>query len=156
MQLTFLEMPGQTFQGKVIRTSDSLSQQTRMLLAEVRATDPQHRLRPGMFASVQMRYKAPNPGILIPGDSLITMARGEFVPVVQNGVVQMRPVHVGRDLGTQVFITAGLQNGDMVVVNPNDSVKDGVHRDCQTCSVGAGGHRGKAGGRRWKGRREGQ
>ena len=127
VQLTFLEMPGQTFQGKVIRTSDSLSQQTRMLVAEVRVTDPQHRLRPGMFASVQMRYKAPNPGILIPGDSLITMARGQFVPVVQNAVVQMRPVQVGRDLGTQVFITAGLQNGDMVVVNPNDSVKDGVH-----------------------------
>jgi multidrug efflux pump subunit AcrA (membrane-fusion protein) len=127
VQLTFSEMPGQTFQGKVIRTSDSLSQQTRMLLAEIRATDPQRRLRPGMFASVQMRYKAPNPGILIPGDSLITMARGEFVPVVQNGVVQMRSVHVGRDLGTQVFITAGLENGDMVVVNPNDSVKEGVH-----------------------------
>src|ERR1700677_63964 len=127
VQLTFSEMPGQTFQGKVIRTSDSLNQQTRMLLAEIRATDPQHRLRPGMFASVQMRYKAPNPGILIPGDSLITMARGEFVPVVQNGVVQMRSVHVGRDLGTQVFITAGLENGDMVVVNPNDSVTDGAH-----------------------------
>jgi RND family efflux transporter MFP subunit len=127
VQLTFSEMPGQTFQGKVIRTSDSLSQQTRMLLAEIRATDPQHRLRPGMFASVQMRYKAPDPGILIPGDSLITMARGEFVPVVQNGVVQMRSVHVGRDLGTQVLITAGLENGDMVVVNPNDSVTDGAH-----------------------------
>jgi multidrug efflux pump subunit AcrA (membrane-fusion protein) len=127
VQLTFSEMPGQTFQGKVIRSSDSLSQQTRTLLTEIRATDPQHRLRPGMFASVQMRYKAPNPGILIPGDSLITMARGEFVPVVQNGVVQMRAVHVGRDLGTQVFITAGLENGDMVVVNPNDAVKDGAH-----------------------------
>jgi multidrug efflux pump subunit AcrA (membrane-fusion protein) len=127
VQLTFTEMPGETFQGKVIRTSDSLSQQTRMLLAEVRATDPQHRLRPGMFASVQMRYKAPNPGILIPGDSLVTMARGEFVPVVQNGVVQMRSVRVGRDLGSQVFITAGLENGDMLVVNPNDSVTDGAH-----------------------------
>ena len=127
VQLTFSEMPGQTFQGKVIRTSDSLSQETRTLLAEIRATDPQHRLRPGMFASVQMRYKAPNPGILVPGDSLITMARGEFVPVVQNGVVQMRSVHVARDLGTQVFITAGLENGDMVVVNPSDLVKEGAH-----------------------------
>jgi multidrug efflux pump subunit AcrA (membrane-fusion protein) len=139
VQLTFSEMPGQTFQGKVVRTSDSLSQQTRMLLAEVRATDPQHHLRPGMFASVQMRYKAPNPGILIPGDSLITMARGEFVPVVQNGVVQMRPVHVGRDLGTQVFITAGLQNGDMVVVNPNDAVKDGVHVTAKPAPLGQEG-----------------
>jgi multidrug efflux pump subunit AcrA (membrane-fusion protein) len=139
VQLTFSEMPGQIFQGKVVRTSDSLSQQTRTLLAEIRATDPQHRLRPGMFASVQMRFRAPNPGILIPGDSLITMARGEFVPVVQNGVVQMRAVHVGRDLGTQVFITEGLENGDMVVVNPNDLVKDGAHVTAKPAPAGQAG-----------------
>jgi membrane fusion protein (multidrug efflux system) len=143
VQLSFLEMPGQTFTGKVVRTSDSLSQQTRTLLVEIRASDPQHRLRPGMFASVQMRYKAPNPGILIPGDSLITTARGEFVPVVQNGVVQMRPVHVGRDLGTQVYITAGLQNGDMVVVNPNDLVKDGAHVTAKPAPLGQEGSEAK-------------
>jgi membrane fusion protein (multidrug efflux system) len=127
----------------VIRTSDSLSQETRMLLAEIQPTDPLHRLRPGMFGSVQMRYKAPNPGILIPGDSLIIMARGEFVPVVQNGVVQMRSVQVGRDLGTQVFITAGLENGDLVVVNPNDSVKDGAHVTAQPAPIGQDGSEGK-------------
>jgi multidrug efflux pump subunit AcrA (membrane-fusion protein) len=143
VQLSFSEMPGQTFQGKVIRTSDSLSQQTRTLLAEIRASDPQHRLRPGMFASVQMRYKAPNPGILIPGDSLITMARGEFVPVVQNDVVQMRSVHVGRDLGTQVFITAGLENGDMVVLNPNDLVKEGAHVTAKPAPPGQAGSEAK-------------
>jgi multidrug efflux pump subunit AcrA (membrane-fusion protein) len=139
VQLTFMEMPGQIFQGKVIRTSDSLSQQTRTLLAEIRATDPKQRLRPGMFGSVQMRYRAPNPGILIPGDSLITTARGEFVPVVKDGVVQMRPVHVGRDLGTQVFITEGLENGDMVVVNPNDLVKDGAHVTAKPAPAGQEG-----------------
>jgi multidrug efflux pump subunit AcrA (membrane-fusion protein) len=143
VQLSFSEMPGQTFQGKVIRTSDSLSQQTRTLLAEIQASDPQHRLRPGMFASVQMRYKAPNPGILIPGDSLITMARGEFVPVVQNGVVQMRAVHIGRDLGTQVYITAGLENGDMVVLNPNDLVKDGAHVTAKPAPPGQEGSEAK-------------
>ena len=139
VQLTFSEMPEQIFQGKVVRTSDSLSQQTRTLLAEIRASDPKQRLRPGMFASVQMRFRAPNPGILIPGDSLITMARGEFVPVVQNGVVQMRAVHVGRDLGTQVFVTEGLQNGDMVVVNPNDLVKDGTHVTAKPAPSGQAG-----------------
>jgi multidrug efflux pump subunit AcrA (membrane-fusion protein) len=143
VQSSFSEMPGQTFQGTVIRTSDSLSQQTRTLLAEIRVSDPQHRLRPGMFASVQMRYKAPNPGILIPGDSLITMARGQFVPVVQNGVVQMRAVHVGRDLGTQVFITAGLENGDMVVLNPNDLVKEGAHVTAKPAPPGQEGSEAK-------------
>jgi multidrug efflux pump subunit AcrA (membrane-fusion protein) len=126
VDLTFSEMPGQTFTGKVIRSSDSLSQQSRTLLAEVQVTDRQHRLRPGMFASVQMHYRAPSPGILIPGDSLITLARGEFVPVVENNIIQMRPVHVGRDLGTQVYIIDGLKDGDQVVVNPNDLVKEGV------------------------------
>ena len=126
VDLTFSEIPGQTFTGKVIRSSDSLSQQSRTLLAEVQVNDRQHRLRPGMFASAEMHYRAPNPGILISGDSLLTMARGEFVPVVENNVIQMRSVHVGRDLGTQVYIIAGLEDGDRVVVNPNDLVKEGV------------------------------
>jgi multidrug efflux pump subunit AcrA (membrane-fusion protein) len=124
--LTFSELPGQTFKGKVVRSSDSLSQQTRTLLAEIQITDPQHRLRPGMFASAQMHYKAPGPGILISGDSLLTTARGQFVPVVENNVIQMRHVQVGRDLGAQVYITAGLHDGEVVVLNPNDAVKEGV------------------------------
>lgn len=126
VDLAFSELPGQKFKGKVVRSSDSLSQQTRTLLVEIQITDPLHRLRPGMFASAQMRYKAPGPGLLISGDSLLTTARGQFVPVVQNNVIEMRPVHVGRDLGTQVYITAGLQDGELVVLNPNDAVAQGV------------------------------
>ena len=126
VDLTFSELPGQTFKGKVVRSSDSLSQQTRTLLAEIQITDTVHRLRPGMFASAQMHYKAPGPGILISGDSLLTNARGQFVPVVRNNVIEMRPVHVGRDLGTQVYVTAGLQDGELVVLNPNDAVKQGI------------------------------
>jgi multidrug efflux pump subunit AcrA (membrane-fusion protein) len=126
VDLTVSEIPGRTFPGKVIRSSDSLSQQTRTLLTEVKIEDAQHRLRPGMFASVQMHYLAPNPGILISGDSLLTLARGQFVPVVENNIIQMRPVSVGRDLGTQVYITAGLRDGDLIVVNPNDAVQQGL------------------------------
>ena len=137
--LTFAELPGETFKGKVVRSSDSLSQQSRTLLAELQVSDPQHRLRPGMFASAQMRYRAPSPGILISGDSLLTVARGQFVPVVQNNVVQMRPVNVGRDLGTQVYVTAGLEDGDLVVVNPNDAVKQGARVNARPAPVGQQG-----------------
>ena len=139
VDLTFSELPGQTFKGKVVRSSDSLNQQTRTLLTEVQITDALHRLRPGMFASLQMHYRAPNPGILISGDSLLTTARGQFVPVVQNNVIQMLPVHVGRDLGTQVYITAGLKDGDMVVVNPNDLVKQGARVSTRPAPAGQQG-----------------
>jgi multidrug efflux pump subunit AcrA (membrane-fusion protein) len=136
VDLTFSELPGETFKGKVVRSSDSLSQQSRTLLAEVQINDVLHRLRPGMFASVQMHYTAPNPGILISGDSLLTTARGQFVPVVENNIIQMRPVHVGRDLGTQVYVTAGLQDGDLVVVNPNDAVIQGARVTTRTAAAG--------------------
>ncbi len=93
VDLTISELPGQTFKGKVIRSSDSLSQQSRTLLAEVQIKDPQHRLRPGMFASAQMHYKAANPGILISGDSLLTLARGS---VCAGRGEQCRPVAAGQ------------------------------------------------------------
>lgn len=139
VDLIFSELPGEAFQGKVIRSSDSLSQQTRTLLAEVEVKDPQHRLRPGMFASARMHYRDSNPGILISGDSLLTMARGQFVPVVENNVIQMRPVHVGRDLGTQVYIIAGLRDGDSIVVNPNDAVTQGAHVSTRPAPAGQQG-----------------
>ncbi|MGC1360909.1 MAG: efflux RND transporter periplasmic adaptor subunit [Silvibacterium sp.] len=155
VDLTFAELPGETFKGKVVRSSDSLSQQSRTLLAELQVSDPRHRLRPGMFASAQMHYRAPNPGVLISGDSLLTLARGQFVPVVENNIVQMRPVNVGRDLGTQVYVTAGLEDGDLVVVNPNDALKQGARVNTRPAPVGqrggitdpgAGGKSGNQGG----------
>jgi RND family efflux transporter MFP subunit len=139
VDLSFAELPGETFKGKVVRSSDSLSQQSRTLLVELQVSDPQHRLRPGMFASAQMHYRAPNPGILISGDSLLTMASGQFVPVVENSVIQMRPVHVGRDLGTQVYITAGLEDGDLVVVSPNDAVKEDARVNTRPALAGQQG-----------------
>ena len=137
--LAFSELPRETFDGKVVRSSDSLSQQSRTLLAEVEVNDARHRLRPGMFGSVQMHYRAANPGILISGDSLLTMARGQFVPVVENNVIQMRPVNVGRDLGTQIYVTAGLQDGDLIVVNPNDAVKQGARVNTRPAPAGQQG-----------------
>jgi len=155
VDLLFSELPAEIFKGKVVRSSDSLSQQTRTLLTEIQVSDPQHRLRPGMFASVRMQYRAPEPGILISADSLLTMARGQFVPVVENNIVQMRPVHVGRDLGTQVYITAGLEDGDLVVVSPNDAVQQGTRVTTRpapagqqggSAEPGAGGKSGNSGG----------
>lgn len=125
--LTFSELPGQQFHGKIIRSSDSLNQETRTLLLEVQIQDPKHQLRPGMFASVQMHFNVQNPGILISGDSVIPRAQGQFVAVVDNDVVHLRQVHVGRDLGTEVYVTTGLRDGDKIVVNPTDSVQEGVH-----------------------------
>ena len=125
--LMFSELPTEQFHGNIIRRSDALDPQTRTLLLEVRILDPRHRLRPGMFASVQLHFNSASAGILISGDSVIPRAQGQFVAVVENNVIQLRPVHLGRDLGTQIYVTKGLKDGDQVIVNPTDIVQEGVH-----------------------------
>lgn len=135
-ELSFSEFPGERYHGKVTRSSDSLNQDTRSLLLEVKVNDSRHRIRPGMFASVQLRFNAPEPGILISGDSVITQARGEMVPIVQNGVIHMQPVLLGRDLGTQIYVTSGLHNGDTVVVSPTDLLREGVRVATQPAPKG--------------------
>jgi hypothetical protein len=42
-----------------------------------------------------------------------------------------------------VFITGGLENGDMVVVNPNDAVKDGAHVTAKPAPSGQDGNEAK-------------
>ena len=134
--LTFSELPGEEFHGKIIRSSDSLNQQTRTLLLEVQIQDPKLRLRPGMFALVQLHFNVQTPGILISGDSVIPRAQGQFVAVVDNNIVHFQQVHVGRDLGTEVYVTTGLRNGDLIVVNPTDTVQEGVHVQTRTAPKG--------------------
>jgi len=134
--LSFSELPQERFQGTIARSSQSLNQENRTLLLQVVVADPQHHLRPGMYALVELHLKMSQPGVLISGDSILATAQGEFVPVVRNEIIHMQRVQVGRDLGTQVYITQGLQNGDVVVLNPTDQVKEGVRVRTQPAPMG--------------------
>jgi multidrug efflux pump subunit AcrA (membrane-fusion protein) len=134
--LSFSELPQEKFQGKVARSSQSLDQENRSVLLQVSVADPHHHLRPGMFGVVEFHLTTMQPGILISGDSIVTTAQGEFVPVVRNNIIHMQQVQVGRDLGTQVYITQGLQKGEVIVVNPTDQVKDGLHVRTQSAPMG--------------------
>jgi multidrug efflux pump subunit AcrA (membrane-fusion protein) len=49
-----------------------------------------------------------------------------MVALVRNNTVHLQPVVTGRDYGANVEIREGLQEGDLIVVNPGDSAKDGA------------------------------
>jgi multidrug efflux pump subunit AcrA (membrane-fusion protein) len=40
--------------------------------------------------------------------------------------VHFRQVTLGRDYGSEVEIQSGLNEGDLVVLSPNDSIREGV------------------------------
>ena len=120
------DMNGRKFAGKVQRSANALDDQTRTQRYEVRVMNPDHALLPGMY--VQVKFIAPKGRsmVMIPGDTLLTPASGTMVAVVDQGKVRMQKVDVGRDLGTQVEVMAGLQGDELLIINPSDAVRPGV------------------------------
>jgi len=113
--------------GQVTRTSNSLEQTTRTLLTEVQVANGDHSLLPGMYVQIQFVGQRQEPPILIPGDSLVIRSKGPEVAIVgQGNKVHFLPITVGRDYGTDLEVSSGLQGGERVVVNPSDDVQEGA------------------------------
>lgn len=120
-------LPGRDFKGTVARTANALDPTSRTLLVEVSLPNPDGTLMPGM--SVQADFSAPrrDAPLVIPADALVIRANGSEVAVVQpDGTVHVRKIQVGRDYGDRLEVFNGLNEGDMVIQNPSDVVRDGM------------------------------
>jgi RND family efflux transporter MFP subunit len=121
------EFNGQAFQGKVTRTANALDAGTRTLPTEVQVPNPSGKLLPGMYANVVITASGGGPAVTIPGDTVTVRSDGAYVAVIQPGsVIHFQKVALGRDYGSEVEVTQGLQGTETLVVNPSDSVREGV------------------------------
>jgi RND family efflux transporter MFP subunit len=112
--------------GVVARTAGAIDPATRTLLTEVHVINRTRRLLPGMFAQVAFIVPVGAPTLRIPAIALIVRGEGTLVARVQDNVVQLVPVTLGRDFGTSVEVLDGVAAGDALVVNPVESLSDGL------------------------------
>lgn len=127
-QLTLAEYPGRRFMGKIARNAESIDPVQRTLLTEVDVDNSSGALLPGAFAQVHLTLVAKAPSLLLPVNSLLFRAEGLQAGVVrEDGKVALVPIAIGKDYGTQVeVVSAGLAEGDNVIVNPPDSLANGT------------------------------
>ena len=124
--LTLQELPGRHFRGTLVRTADSIDLASRTLLVEVDVDNPRGELLPGAFAEVHIKVPAGEPSLIIPVTALIFRAQGLQVGVVKNGnTADLKSVTLGRDMGNEVEVVAGLTPDDLVIPNPPDSLISG-------------------------------
>jgi RND family efflux transporter MFP subunit len=125
-KLTLPQYPGRIFQGKLVRSSDSVDPATRTLLAEVDVDNRTGELLPGSYTEVHLSVSSDAPALIVPVSALILEPDGLRVATVDtNHRVHMTRVTPGRDYGTTVEILAGLKPGEPIVGNPPDSLIDG-------------------------------
>jgi hypothetical protein len=56
--------------------------------------------------------------------------------VTPDGIVHLKPVQLGRDLGSSIEVPGGLGDHDAVIVAPPDDVQDGDHVRATPADIG--------------------
>ena len=118
--------PEESFTGKVRFIGATVRRATRDLLVEAVVANKNERLRPGMFAVAEVTLgQVTVPAV--PKAALRTDERAgnDRVFVVDNGRVEERLVHAGRADGETVIIQSGLRAGELVVLRPSPTLRDG-------------------------------
>lgn len=127
VDLSFREVPGRTFTGKVVRTAGSLDAASRTLRTEIQVPNEKGELVPGLFAEVKFKVRRDDPPIAIPARALIIQTAGpQIATLSSDNKVTLAPVVVGRDLGKTIELASGLSVGTRFVSNPNDTIRDGI------------------------------
>jgi RND family efflux transporter MFP subunit len=125
--LSFDELPGRQFPAKVVATADAIDPTTRTLLTELEVPNPSNELWPGAYTVVHLHLTSTGKSLLIPANTLLFRKEGPAVGVVRaDGKVEIRKVQIGTDLGTQLEIVKGLSPTDRLIVNPSDSLSNGM------------------------------
>lgn len=120
------QYPDKTFKADVATTSEAINKASRTLLVELHADNSDALLQTGTFAEVHFHMPGDPDMLRIPTSALIFREEGLQVATLGAGdKVELKPVTLGRNLGTEVEIVRGLSASDVVINSPPDSLSAG-------------------------------
>jgi RND family efflux transporter MFP subunit len=145
--LELAQFPGQKFYGKVVRTSDAIDQASRTLNTEVDVPNKTGQLLPGGYAQVHLLVKVTGARLQIPANALLFRSEGLRAVVLDaDHKIHLRPLTIGRDYGTALEVLQGLYADDWIVLNPADSLEEGLSVNVKEVSQPQGSGEPNAGG----------
>lgn len=142
--------PGRTFSGKVASIDSRVDLATRSVTVRALLANEDGALRPGMFLNVSLANDE-RQALVIPEEALTPEAERQYVFVVADGKAERREVRIGRRTPGSVEIVAGLEDGEQVIVEGTQKVRDGAPvranermAETPTSAIGAASHEASA------------
>jgi len=114
----------QVFRGELSRISPTVDPESRMADIEIQVGNKDHRLKPGMFARVNLVVQRRNGVLLLLKDSLIRESGHTRVFVHENSRASLREISLGLEGERYVEVLTGLQEGEEVIVAGQYELKD--------------------------------
>lgn len=113
-----------TFEGSITAINPDLDFKTRSVRVQATLPNPDGRLRPGMFVSVDVVQNNPQKVLMIPSTAVLYAPYGDSIFLIEEGkaddgtttmAVRQQFVRLGARQGDFVIVRQGLKAGDRVV-----------------------------------------
>jgi membrane fusion protein (multidrug efflux system) len=130
VRLVLDALPGQRYSAEVSAIDAAIMQGTRSIRVRASLSNPDGRLRPGMFAEVATLIGDARPVLTVPQSALSYNSYGDAVMLLRKEdqgqlTVQRRQVQTGSVQAGRVEIVSGLEAGDKVVRAGHNKLRPG-------------------------------
>lgn len=135
VRITSDDLAGQVFTGRVTATDSIVDEATRNVQVQSTLSNPEGKLRPGMFVQVDVGLGAAHPVISLPASAISYAPYGDSVFVITDlkdpkghpyRGVRQQFVKVEGSRGDQVGVISGLNPGDEVVTSGVFKLRNGA------------------------------
>lgn len=119
--------------GKVIKIApaaktvvSSLGVNQKRVPVTIEITDEAKQLKPGFSVDIKIITDVKSDAIIVPDSSIFEYKEKSNVFLVENGKAVLRNVKRGVESGNSVEILEGLKEGDIILVKPDNTIKEGM------------------------------
>jgi RND family efflux transporter MFP subunit len=131
--------PNEVFEGKISKVNPTLNPATRTIGAEVLIDNPELKLRPGMFAKVEVVVNRHEKSLFVPKYSILENTRLEYlggeltnstvkidqyVFIIQDSIAYKRDIVTGIVDENKVEVLQGLKGNELLVITGQHNLLD--------------------------------
>lgn len=107
--------PGEKFPGTVYFIDPRVDAISRRVLVKARVPNPEHKLRPGLFAELEVEISSREGALMVPEDAVVYGREGVYVWRIEDAQAVQVPVEIGVRQPGRVELRSGVRAGDRIV-----------------------------------------
>ena len=118
-KVSLTSYPGETFTGKVTHIYPYLNDQTRTVKVRLEFSNPDYKLKPGMYANVELETDM-GEKLAVPTEAVLNTGTRQIVFIDKGeGKIEPRIVKLGAEIGEYYEVLESLSEGEIVVTSSN-------------------------------------
>lgn len=117
--------PGQTFEGRVARLAPVLDPATRTAQMEVEVPNEDARLKPGMYARVEIQTAHEDNALVVPRNAVVDQEGRRGVFLVNQRTAHFTEVRTGIEEPQRIEVLSGLTEGQQVITTGAAGLRHG-------------------------------